>query len=161
MVHVIQDDTYPQSISMSFSWWQIALTGVAIGALYFILTALVGHFVIEALYCGASFNAANCSNSISLSGNIATILVGTIGLGVMVSLRIVRPIIVAIAAGVSLWGLSVWTVGLGWGEIVVLSSILYGLSYVVFAWICRYNETIPVIIVSILIAVMARIVIGL
>jgi hypothetical protein len=161
MVQVIQEETYPQSISMSFSWWQIALTGLGIGVLYFVLTFLVGHFVIDALYCGASLNAENCSNSMSISGNIATILVGAIGLGVMVSLRVVRPIIVVIATGVSLWGLSVWTVGLAWGEIVALSALLYGLSYVLVAWICRYNETIPVIITTLLIAVMARIVVGL
>jgi hypothetical protein len=146
---------------MSFSWWQIAATGLGIGALYFILTSLIGHFVIDALYCGSSLNAANCSNSVSLSGNIATILVGTIGLGIMVSLRVVRPIIVAILAAISLWGLSVWTVGMSWGEVVIVSAILYAIAYLVFAWICRYTETIPVIIVSILVAVMARIVVGL
>lgn len=161
MVQVIQDETYPQAISMSFSWWQILVTGIGVGALYFILTFLIERFVIDVLYCGSSFDAANCSNSIGIAGNIATILVGTIGLGIMVSLRVVRPIIVVIGTAVSLWGLSVWTVGLGWGEIVALSALLYGLSYVLIAWICRYNETIPVIIVAILIAVMARIVVGL
>jgi len=161
MVQVIQDETYPQPISMSFSWWQIALTGVGIGALYVILTFLIERFVIEGLYCGSSFDAASCSNAIGISGNIATILVGTIGLGIMVSLRVVRPIIVAIVAAVSLWGLSVWTSGLGWGEIVAVSAVLYGLSYVLIAWVCRYNETIPVVIVALLVAVMARIVVGL
>ncbi len=161
MVQVIQDETYPQSISMSFSWLQIALTGAGIGALYFILTFLIGHFIIEPLYCGTSVNAANCTNSVGISGNIATILVGTIGLGIMVSLRVVRSIIVAIATGILLWGLSVWTNGLGWGEVVLWSALLYGLSYVLFAWICRYNETMPVIIVAILISVVARIVVTL
>jgi hypothetical protein len=161
MVQVIQEETYPQSISMSFSWWQIALTGVGVGALYFILTFLIGHFIIEPLYCGESLNAVNCSNSVGISGNIATILVGTIGLGVMVSLRVVRSIVVAVATAILLWGLSVWTNGLGWGEVVGWSALLYGLSYVSFAWICRYNETMPVIIVSILVSVVARIVISL
>ncbi len=161
MVEVVQEETYPQAISMSFSGWQIALTGAAVGALYFILTFLVQHFVIDALYCGSSLNAANCSNSLSIAGNIATILVGTIGLGVMVSLRVVRPIVVVVASAVLLWGLSQWTVGLNWGEVALWSALLYTLSYLVFAWISRYNETIPVIIVCILISVVSQIVISL
>lgn len=161
MVRVIQEETYPKYISMSFSWWQIAVTGLAVGALYFILTALISQFIIDPLYCGASLNVANCSNSIGISGNIATILVGTIGLGIMVSLRVVRPIIVAVMSAILLWGLSVWTSGLSWGEIVASSAILYAMGYVAFAWISRYNETMPVIIVSILVSVVARIVISL
>jgi hypothetical protein len=38
MVEVVQEERYPEDISMSFSWWQIAITGAAIGALYGILT---------------------------------------------------------------------------------------------------------------------------
>lgn len=161
MVQVIQEETYPQSISMSFSWRQIALTGVGIGALFFILTFLVGHFIIEPLYCGTSLNVASCSTSVGISGNIATILAGTVGLGIMVSLRVIRPIIVAIATAILLWGLSTWTVGLGWGEAVGWSALLYGLSYLLFAWICRYSQTVPVIIVVILVSVVARIVVTL
>jgi hypothetical protein len=161
MVQVVQEDRYPQAVSMSFSWWQIALTGAAVGALYFIMTYLVGHFLIEPLYCGSNLNVVNCSNSTSISGNIATIIIAAVGLGIMVSLRVVRPIIVAVATGLLLWGLSVWTAGLGWGEIVAWSALLYGLSYVTFAWICRYNQTMPIIIISILVSVVARIVISL
>jgi hypothetical protein len=161
MVQVVQEDRYPQAVSMSFSWWQIALTGAAVGALYFIMTYLVGHFLIEPLYCGSNLNVVNCSNSTSISGNIATIIIAAVGLGIMVSLRVVRPIIVAVATGLLLWGLSVWTAGLGWGEIVAWCALLYGLSYVTFAWICRYNQTMPIIIISILVSVVARIVISL
>lgn len=161
MVQFVREDTYPQSISMSFSLWQIAATGAAIGALYFLLTYLIGHFVIDALYCGANINIANCSNSLSISGNIATILAGTVGLGILISLRVLRPIVVVVSSALLLWGLSVWTNGLGWGEVILWSTLLYTLSYVLFAWLCRYNQTMPVIIVAILISVVARIVITL
>lgn len=161
MVQIVQQDRYPQAVSMSFSWWQIALTGAAVGALYFIVTYLVGHFLIEPLYCGPNLNVVNCSNSVGISGNIATIIVAAVGLGIMVSLRVVRPIIVVVATGLLLWGLSVWTAGLGWGEIVAWGALLYGLAYVTFAWICRYNQTMPIIIISILVSVIARIVISL
>lgn len=161
MVKIVREDTYPQPISMSFSLWQIVLTGASVGALYFLLTYLIGHYVIESLYCGSNLNSANCSNSIGIAGNIATILAGTIGLGVMISLRVVRPIIVAVSTALLLWGLSVWTAGLDWGEVVLWSTALYAVSYVLFAWICRYNQTMPIIIVAILISVIARIVISL
>jgi hypothetical protein len=142
---------------MSFSLWQIILTGIAVGVLYFLLTYLIGHYVIESLYCGSNVNVENCSNSTNIAGNIATILSGTVGLGVMIGLRVLRPIIVAVATAVLLWGLSAWTAGLSWGEALLWSALLYALSYVLFAWICRYNRTMPIIIVAIIISVVARI----
>lgn len=161
MAEVIQEERYPQAISMSFSWWQILLTGAATGVLYVVLTYLIGHFIIEALYCGPSLNVENCTNSLGTAGNIAAILVGTIGLGVMVSLRVVRPLVVVIATAITLWGLSLWTEGLAWGEIVAWSALLYALAYALFAWLCRFNATIPVVFVSLVIAVIARIVVTL
>lgn len=161
MAEVIQEERYPQAISTSFSWWQIALTGAAIGALYFLLTSLIGRFFIDPLYCKTAVEAAACANSVSISGNIASILVATVGLGVLVSLRVFRPIIVVGATAILLWGLSAWTVGLGWGEIVAWSALVYALAYVLFSWICRYSRTVSVVVVSLLVSVVARIVTSL
>ncbi len=161
MAQVILDDNQPRSISASYSWWVLALIGVATGALYWLLTITVGHFIIEPMFCSSSANASTCSNSVSIAGNVAGILVATIGLGILVRLQVLRPLIIAISTAILLWGLSGWTEGLGWAEIIAWSSILYGLSYVLFSWVSRYTRSVPVLVSAIVIVVLARIVLAL
>ena len=161
MAQVILDDNQPRSVSISYSWWMVALTGVAVGVLYWLLTIATGHFIVDPLFCSGSANAAACSNSVGIAGNVAGILVATVGLGVLVRLQVPRPLIVAVSTAIVLWGLSGWTEGLGWAEIVAWSSILYGLSYVLFSWISRYTRSVPVLVTAVAIIVVARIVLAL
>lgn len=158
MAELIQEERYPQTISVTFPWWQVALTGLAVGALYFIVTSAIERFFIDPLYCREMVNAAMCANSVGIAGNIAAVIIGAVGLGVLVSLRTARPIIVVTVSAILLWGLSSWTQGLGWAEIVAWSALLYGLSYVMFSWICRFNDNMSVVVGSLLVAVVARVV---
>lgn len=160
MAKVIVDETQPQAVSMSYSWWWMALIGAALGIMYWALVFIISHFVVDQLFCGSSVNALACSNSVDLSGNIASILVATIGLGVLVRLRVLRPLIVVIAAAIVLWGLAGWTDGLAWGEVAFWSALLYSLAYVLFSWISRYSRTIPVLISVALVAIIARLVLA-
>lgn len=160
MAKVIVDEMHPQVVSMSYSWWRVALIGAAIGIAFWTLTFLVSHFIVDQLFCRSTVNALACSNSIGLSGNIATILVATAGLAILVRLRVMRPLIVAVTAAIVLWGLAGWTNGLAWGEIAFWSAFLYSLSYVLFSWISRYSRTIPVLISAALVVLIARIVLS-
>ena len=161
MAKLILDDTQPRAVSLSYSWWTMALVGAAIGALYWALTVFVGHFIIDPLFCRNSVNAATCSNSLGISGSVAGILVATLGLGALVRLSVLRPLVIAIATAILLWGLASWTDGLGWAEIIAWSVVLYALSYVLFSWVSRYARSIPVIVVVAIIVIIARIVLAL
>jgi len=161
MAKVIIDETQPQVVSMSYSWWRMALIGAALGIVFWTLAFIVSHFIVDPLFCRSSVNALVCSNSVGLAGNIASILVAVVGLVILVRLRVLRPLIVVIATAVVSWGLASWTEGLAWGEIAFWSALLYGLSYVLFSWISRYSRTVPVLISVALIVIVARIVLAL
>lgn len=161
MAKLILDETQPRAVSLSYSWWMMALIGAALGVLYWGLTMLVGHFIIDPLFCSDAVNASTCSNSVGISGNVAGILVATIGLGVLVRLSILRPLIIAIATAAALWGLAGWTDGLGWAEIVAWSTLLYALCYILFSWISRYAKSVPVLVAAVTIVIIARIVLVL
>ena len=161
MAKVIVDETQPQAVSLSYSWWRIALVGAAIGIIYWALTAVVSHFIIDQLFCRSSVSALACSNSVGLAGNIASILIAAVGLVVLVRLRVLRPLIVVVATAIVSWGLASWTEGLAWGEIAFWSALLYSLSYVLFSWISRYSRTIPVLISVALVVIVARILLAL
>jgi len=158
MVTVITDEIHPAVVNVSYSWWRVALIGAVIGAIYWVLSFLIGHFIIDPMFCRSSVNAAACSNSVELSGNIAGILVATLGLMILVWLKVLRPLVVAVATAIILWGLAGWTAGLVWVEVALWSVLLYSLSYVLFSWMSRYGRSIPVLVAATVTVVIARII---
>ena len=161
MAKVIVDETQTREVSQFYVWWRLALIGVGLGLVYWILTYLIGHYIIDQLFCSNSANAIACTNSVGISGNIADVLVATIGLGVMVRLGIFRPIIIAASTAVMLWGLASWTDGLFWLEAIGWSVLLFGLCYLLFSWIGRYSRSVPVLIATVILLIIARIVLAL
>jgi len=75
--------------------------------------------------------------------------------------RMAQPLIIAVASGAALWGLSRWTGGLGWGEVMLWDIALYTLAYITFSWVARYLKVIPVIVTTILIIVIVQIIASL
>lgn len=161
MAEVIVDEDHKKVVSPSFSWWRVALVGAALGILYWGLAFIISRFIVDPIFCQSGDDVTACTDSIGLAGNIATILIATAGLGILVALRVMRPLFVAVSAAIVLWGLATWTSGMFWGEIAFWSALLYSLAYVLFAWISRYSRTVPVLIATILILVIARIVLAL
>jgi Na+-driven multidrug efflux pump len=140
---IIDSDIDSQSVSKSDPIWQIVLVGIILGVLYWWLTAFLLNFV----------------NLIGVAGDIATILVATIGIVIMLNLRMTRPLLVALASAISLWGLAKLTDGLNWFEIIIWSVLVYSLSYLLFSWLNRYKRVVPILITAIIIVVIVRIII--
>ncbi|MFZ2126559.1 MAG: hypothetical protein WAV04_03560 [Candidatus Microsaccharimonas sp.] len=138
-------------------WLKTIATGAALGIVFWIMTVLLSHYVVDPLACRDMGSATACANSVSLAGNIAAILTGLLGIIVMVRMGIFRPIILAVATAILLWDLSAMTTGLFWVEALAWSVGLYALCYGLFAWIARYARLWLVIAVSILIVLIIRI----
>ena len=156
MAKLVVDDNQSHSIKLMYSIWRIALIGASLGLFYWLVTLLLSRYIIDPIYCKSIVDASICTGSVSMAGNIASIIVATIGLGVLIRYSVVRPIIIAIASGVALWGLAGWTEGLAWYEVALWSALLYGLVYVLFSWISRYNRTVPVVVAILAILIIVR-----
>jgi hypothetical protein len=157
VARLILDETQVRDVRIAYVWWHIALVGIGVGVIYWGLTVIIGQFVIDPLFCRASVNAIACTQSVSIAGNVSTILAATIGLGVLVRLRAYRPIIIAVASAVLLWGLAGWTDALVWGEVLAWSTLSYGLSYVLFSWMSRYSRTVVVMVAVAIVLIVGRI----
>jgi hypothetical protein len=158
MARLIVDDNQPNSIKLMYSAWRMLAIGAALGLTYWIVTLMMSRYIIDPIYCKSAVDAAVCSGSVGMGGNIASIVLATIGLGLLIRYSVARPIIIAVASAVALWGLAGWTEGLAWYEIALWSALLYGLVYVLFSWICRYNRTIPVVFSVLVILLVVRVV---
>lgn len=160
MVNIITTKTKSESqaIGMSYSWWRTALIGVGLGIIYYVLTIIIKSYVTDPIFChSASSHAPSCLDSMGMSGDIATILVATMGIAMMLRFVMARPLIIAVASGAVLWGLARWIDGLFWVEAIAWSMLLYGFAYVLFSWIARYIRIVPVLIAMTAIIVLIRV----
>jgi hypothetical protein len=145
MAKVVEVDSKSQLISEVFPVWKIVFVGAALGAAYWCITALLGRY----------------TSSLSNASDIATVIVATLGVTVLVGMRVVQPLIVALASGASLWGLAQLTDGLGTTEAILWSVLLYCLAYILFTWVVRYVRVVPVLVVMTLIIIIVRMIINL
>lgn len=145
MAEIIDSNVESQPVSKSYYIWRIALVGAILGLLYWFFTEIVLRFI----------------NSIGVAGGVASILVATIGIIIMLNLFTARPLLISLACAVSLWGLAQLTDGLQWFEIIAWNVIIYGLSYLLFSWVARYKRVVPALVAVIVIVVIVRIVAAL
>jgi hypothetical protein len=156
MAQVIITDQ--QAVAESYAMWvRTIVLGAVTGLIFWLLTLIVGHYIVDPIVCGRFFNAALCTDSTPLSGNIATIFAATAGVIAMVRIGAARPIIVAVASAALLWDLAAWTDGLFWLEAVVWSIVLYAAVFALFSWITRYAALWVTAVVSLLIVIIIRI----
>jgi len=139
------------------AWFYIIGVGAGVGLAYWVTTILLGRYVVEPLACRDVATAAACVGSLGLAGKIASVILATIALLFMIRLSLFRPIIIAVAAAVLLWDLSVWTTGLFWAEALAWSVVLYALSYALFGWVARQFSLIIAIIIAAVLAIGIRI----
>jgi len=139
------------------TWGRTIVLGAVVGLTYWLLTTLIGQYIIEPITCRQVTNAAACTNATALSGNIAAVLVAVLAIVGMVRLNIARPIIVAVASAALLWDLGAWTVGLFWLEAIAWSVLLYALVFALFGWITRYATLITSLVISLLFVIIIRI----
>lgn len=161
MAQVVFDERYPHAVSQVFSWWRIAIIGAALGALYVVLAGIIRMWIVEPLFCGQNLNVSACINASDSAGNIANLLVFGAGLFALIRLGVLRPLLVALAAAVSVWGLGGWLDGVGWVETLVWTMLAFSVSYVTYAWLSRYIVTFWAILIVVVVVASMRILLAL
>jgi hypothetical protein len=156
MARIIETNIASQTIAQFYPFWKIFFISVFMGIVYWWLTGIVSALVISPMYCGTTSGAWVCSDIVGVSGNIATILVATISILIMLYLRMHQPLIIAVASGLLLWGLSRWTDGLLVIEIIFWDIALYVLSYILFSWVTRYSRALPVIVTVVIVIITVK-----
>jgi len=121
-------------------WWEkgrIVYIGLAMGLLWWVLTAILRQYVVEPIACRDLASAAACVNSIGVSGNIAAVLVAVAGTLLLIRYLQPRPIIISVATAVLLWDLGVILNGLSWWVIILWALFFYTASYGLFSMVSR------------------------
>lgn len=133
---------------------QIAFLGAVVGIIFWLLTLLLQQ-ILTPIFCDASVDGS-CGAATSVSDIIATIFAGVAGLLGLVRVGVYRPLLIAVAVALALWGFGGWINGLPWFTAVAWSVVLYALTYMLFAWIVRIRAFLPAIVTITVVIVLAR-----
>lgn len=131
---------------------QTLLLGFIVGVAVWGLTFVIDTYILRAIMCQGD-QTIGCSVG-SYAEASAAILATGLGLFGLMRLRVFRPLLVALASLVALWGVIAMTSGLQW--YMVGAALLYAISYAFFAWIARIRSFIVVLIVLVVIIAVVR-----
>jgi len=159
MARVLTQDSPIEPILASYPIGSIAAIGATLGIVFWGLSAWVNYYIVDQVLCRSSTTLSACINATNLSGSIATIIVGIIGVGLLIRFRFQHPLIIAIASAAVLWSLADWTAGLSWIETAILTIAMYVLTYGLFAWLSRYKQLIPALFAFVLAVVIVRLIV--
>lgn len=142
-------------------WWvkgRIIYIGLAMGLLWWVLTAILRQYVVEPIACRDLSTATACTNAFGVSGSIAAVLVAVAGTWLLIRYIQPRPIIISVATAVLLWDLAMVLDGLVWWAVLLWALFFYTASYGLFSMVARIRWLWVSIVVALLIVVGIRLI---
>lgn len=146
--------------TIDLSWRQLATVmgvGFGVGALVWLLSLLMQVIFVEPVFCRSADSFQACANGGTISIVISTIIANIVGLIALVRLKVYRPLLVVIAAIITVFGLHSWTGGMAWYEATAWYAFVYALAYGLFAWLARMLSFAVTVILMIVIIVLLRV----
>ena len=138
----------------------IGLYGIIIGIATFLLYIGLERFIFEPILCRETDALARCESRQDFSSGVAIVLGSIIGLVLLVRERVYRPILAIIGVAVSLWSVFALVSGLPVVLAAATSTILFGIAYVLFAWLVQPTSLVVSVVGVTLVAMAARLAIG-
>jgi len=115
---------------------QVAVFGLVTGLVVWGLTYIFSTYMLEPLLCQNDM-AGGCTAASLYGEGIATVIGAAVGLFILVKLQVFRPLLVVLAAVVSLWGIIGIVSTLPWYIVGFCCAVLYMMVYLLFTWITR------------------------
>lgn len=130
--------------------------GAGVGLVIWGLSMLLDTYVLKAVLCQGSQSTKCVTGSLRYAEAAAAIIGAGTGLYFLVRFDVFRPLLVALAAIISLWGIVETTSPLPWFETGLATILLYAFAYALFAWIARIRLFSTTILIFIVLVVAIR-----
>lgn len=131
--------------------------GFVVGVVTWLLTLLLQSYVVEPIFCRSADSFGACANGGTIAIVIALILTHTAGLFGLVRFGVFRPLLIVLAALITLIGVQSWLGSLAWYEAAAWLGLLTALAYALYAWIARMASFVVSLVVMIVVIVALRI----
>ncbi len=145
--------------------WKDELSALATGAITGVVTWVVAYalnkYVIGTIACRTGSSIISCGDAGVVSAALALIVASIVGLTLLVRQRIFRPLLVVLAAAISLWGIDgSW---LNEQSILnfLLTVLLMAVVYLVFGWFTKLRQFWIAAVISVVLVISFRLIITL
>lgn len=131
------------------------VTGAGVGVIAAAVAMLMYRFVFAAVLCRTAAGA-DCTQAPVYAIVVAIVVGAIVGTVVLARLRVFRPLLVVLTTAIALWTVHVWALSIAWYWGLLVTAVLYGLSYGLFAWVARIRSFILSLVVTIVLVVGLR-----
>lgn len=137
----------------------IIMTGMLAGLTIWGLAYLLDTYIYKAILCNSK-DAAQCVSSTRYAVTTATIIGAAAGLFGLVRLHVFRPLLIVIAAVVSLWGLLSMVSSFAWYLQAIIVMVMFGLAFGLFGWFARVRQFYIALIAIVILVVVIRLILN-
>jgi hypothetical protein len=123
---------------------RVALLGLGLGAVTWVVSFLMSKFATGPMFCPGG---GTCEAGDAIAGNVTLVLASVVGMLVLVRQGVYRPMLIVIAAALTLWNIGGWLSGIVWYEAIGWSALIYMVTYVAYAWLVRLKNFVIVLVV--------------
>ncbi len=116
------------------------IVGFVAGALAWLAKMGLDKWVMDPLFCKTPDTFAVCQNAGSISYVVALVLVGILAVSVMHAMRLYRPLLIAVAALASIWGIATWLGPLVWWQATLWDAVIVALSFLLFGLVAQIRR---------------------
>lgn len=133
----------------------VAITGLVTGVVAWLSAWLLSSIVFGPLLCHDTASS-QCAAAPAYSEVAALVVATGVGVFGLVRLQVFRPLLVGLAAALSLWGVLAVLMGDSWLVGVSVLAVLYALAYALYAWIARIRSLLMAVIIVVVVLVLIR-----
>lgn len=151
-------DPYPLTLRLLAS---ALLIGAITGAAGWLINLFLQHYFIDPVFCASPDSYGACANGSTIAWVLAHVLVVGASVVAMVGAMVYRPLLVALASVITVWGISGWLGGLEWWSATLWQALLFALAYGAYAWIARTVQFWAAALITVLVVVLCRFVLAL
>ncbi len=131
-----------------------AVVGVASTGIYYLLN----NFIFSAALCRPGVQG--CSNAPIYATVVTVVISAIIGIVALARAGVYRPLLVALAVPLALWGMFALMGGMAWYFGLLFGALLFALAYGLFAWVARLRSFIISIVLLVVLVVVTRLILG-
>lgn len=135
--------------------------GALTGAVGWLINIFLQNYFIEPVFCASPDSASVCANGSAIAWTLAHVLAVGASVVAMVGAVIYRPLLVALAAFVTVWGIHGWLDGVEWWSAALWQALIFALAYGAYAWIARVIQFWVAVLITVVVVVLCRLVLSL
>lgn len=132
--------------------------GAFVGFFGWLLTLGINSWVLVPVFCRSIDTTTVCANAGLTAWIIAHILIGIVGLFMLIRANIFRPLLVVLAALVTLWGIGLWFMPHAWGNGLLWETGLFAVAYALYTWLASIEKFVVAFLSTIIVVMLMRLV---